>query len=627
MVAGLALAATLGYHAEPPEARVSARPRQVADGDYVSSATCQSCHPREHATWTASYHRTMTQVARPGTVAASFDGATVSAAYGRPMQLEVRGAELWASFDDPDSHLDPRQRSRIERQVVMTTGSHHQQLYWYATGKQRLLGQLPAVYLIDEQRWVPRRAAVLHAPTDPPFSETGDWNRTCIACHTTLGRPRIDPAPGEASLEQLNVDSEAAEFGIACEACHGPGGDHVRVNRDPLRRYRSHLGALLAPTTVQPARLPASRSSQVCEQCHGVWEFSDRDGERQANAHGVPYRPGAELRDSRFVAQPTINGESPMMRTLLADDAAFVRDSFWSDGAVRVSGREYNGLLESPCFRDAKSPSTALSCTSCHAMHQAADDPRPVAQWRNDQLGAGMDTNAACVQCHTALRGDAVTAHTKHGASSSGSECYNCHMPYTTYGLLKTIRSHTISSPSVEESLAVGRPNACNLCHLDQTLAWTASALTRDWARPPVSVDGDQREVAASLLWLLKGDAGQRAIVADAFGRPAARAASGTDWMAPYLAQLLEDPYDAVRFAAARSLNTLPGLTGLNADFLVAPERRRPLQLQTMAAWDRSRARRRSEARLLMTPGGDVDAGRVIALLRQRDTRRMLLRE
>ena len=61
----------------------------------------------------------------------------------------------------------------------------------------------------------------------------------------------------------------------------------------------------------------------------------------------------------------------------------------------------------------------------------------------------------------------------------------------------------------------------------------------------------DDRTVAASLVSLLKGDAGQRAIVAQAFGWPPAQRASGTNWMAPYLALLLNDPYDAVRYIAA----------------------------------------------------------------------------
>ena len=47
-------------------------------------------------------------------------------------------------------------------------------------------------------------------------------------------------------------------------------------------------------------------------------------------------------------------------------------------------------------------------------------------------------------------------------------------MTATTYGLVKAIRSHLIDSPTVESSLTTGRPNACNLCHLDRTLDWTA---------------------------------------------------------------------------------------------------------------------------------------------------------
>jgi hypothetical protein len=36
-----------------------------------------------------------------------------------------------------------------------------------------------------------------------------------------------------------------------------------------------------------------------------------------------------------------------------------------------------------------------------------------------------------------------VTAHTHHASNSSGNECYNCHMPHTTYGVLSAIRSTT----------------------------------------------------------------------------------------------------------------------------------------------------------------------------------------
>jgi hypothetical protein len=65
-------------------------------------------------------------------------------------------------------------------------------------------------------------------------------------------------------------------------------------------------------------------------------------------------------------------------------------------------------------------------------------------------------------------------------------------MPFTTYGLLKAIRSHQINSPSVQGSLETGWPNGCNQCHQDRTLAWTADYLSRwyDVPRPKLSAAG-----------------------------------------------------------------------------------------------------------------------------------------
>jgi hypothetical protein len=642
----------------PAEHDVANRPNQVVEADYTSSNSCRACHPAQYATWYGSYHRTMTQVANPETVVADFDSVTVSHVHGRPMTLERRGREFWATFDDPDaansgatiatrsgaggsdlrapeseSSVDaPRgggaARPRITRQVVMITGSHHQQIYWYATGRNRLLGQLPAAYLIAEKRWIPRRSAVLHPPGEMLFSETGHWNSTCIACHTTHGRPEFDTPFGSQPIDTQVVDTKVTEFGIACEACHGPSTGHAAANRSPLQRYAKHLAGAGDPTTVLPTRLDPRRSSEVCGQCHGVWEFYDGSGERQANSAGLPYRPGDELTKTRFLAQPTRNLESPTMQGLLSVDPGFVRDSFWPDGMVRVSGREYNGLIESPCFKDAHDPKRTLSCFSCHAMHQPAGDARALEEWANDQLAPGMDGNQACVQCHEDLGRD-VTAHTKHKADSEGSSCYNCHMPFTSYGLLKTIRSHQISSPSVASTRDTGRPNACNLCHLDKTLAWTGDYLSTWYEQPRPAAADDEPDVSSALLFALTGDAGQRAIAAQAMGWKPAQAASGTDWMLPHLAQLLDDPYDAVRFIAGRTLRTLPEFQSFEYDFAAAPDHRRDAQRRVMSVFSRVRGRlpRPGDPRLLLTADADVNVAATLALLKQRNNRNMLLRE
>ena len=195
----------------------------------------------------------------------------------------------------------------------------------------------------------------------------------------------------------------------------------------------------------------------MCGQCHGLWEFYDAAGERQANADGLPYRPGDELANTRFIVQPTRNMDSPTMKALLADDPGFVNDIFWSDGMVRATGRGYNGLIDSPCYKNATDDARTLSCFSCHSMHQAADDRRPVAmgvgQMRTQlERPAAPEGNGACLQCHHGSSVATCQRTRSTAPNSPGSSCYNCHMPYTTYGLLKTIRSHQISSPSVQAS-------------------------------------------------------------------------------------------------------------------------------------------------------------------------------
>jgi len=609
-----------------PGGQPADRPVEVTGDRYVSSRTCRACHPSQYASWHASYHRTMTQVATAQSVAASFDGVRVDAG---AMSLEQHGDQLWAEFDDPDGGqtpvplqrgLTPRaaigvRPRRIKRQVAMTTGSHNQQIYWYATGHGRTLGQLPAIWLIDERRWIPRRAAVMHPPGQAVFSETGSWNAICVACHTTLGKPDFDTPFGSQPIATQTVKTTAAEFGIACEACHGPAGEHVRLNANPRRRYALHVTKAADTTIVHPARLDPRRSAQVCGQCHSFWEFADQAAEHDANSRGLPYRPGDDLRATRFIVQPTANLDSATMQRFLADDPGFIRDIFWSDGMVRATGREYNGLIDSPCYKNADDDGRTLTCSSCHAMHQTADDARTVSEWADDQLAPDAQNTGACLTCHEpAARGfqprdrdaarvalPSVSAHTHHREDSAGSVCMNCHMPYTTYGLLKTVRSHQISNPSVKATLDTGRPNACNLCHLDKTLSWTAESLEQWYRSPTPPLGDDEQSVAASVLTLLKGDAGQRAIVAQGMGWGPAQQASGTGWLAPYLALAQRDAYDAVRHIAARSLRTLPEF------------RRDRLPLNA--------------PQLLINADGTFNAAIVNRLVRARDNRRVVYRE
>jgi Cytochrome c552/Cytochrome c554 and c-prime len=578
----------------PPPARppVTDRPIQVEADGYVSSNACQACHPEQYASWHASYHRTMTQAADADTVLCPIDGTAVQAR-GGPYVLERRGREVWVELQDPDwSGIG--EAERVWRRIVQTTGSHNKQLYWIASGHTRRLSLLPIMYrLLDERRWGPLDACCLSSQDIVQESGTGRWNRVCNRCHATHGMPRI--------RSEDEMDTEVAELGIACEACHGPGGEHAERNRDPLRRYASHLSGAADEAIVDPSELPKERSSQVCGQCHGIHVFPD-DAARDAwRENGFRYQPGDDLEAQR----------------VLKKDGA---DKFWSDGMVRVSGREYNGLVDSPCYQNGD-----MTCLSCHVLHPSPDDPRPLREWADDQLKPGMDGDLACTQCHAGLDRE---EHTHHRAGSTGAACMNCHMPYTTYGLLKGIRSHQVSSPSVQESLATGRPNACSQCHLDRPLAWAAERLEAWYAIPAPELGNDERNVAAGVLWTLKGDAGQRALMAWSLGWDAAREASGTDWITPYLGILMRDSYRAVRYIAQRSLGLQPEAPqAAGYDFTGDAATLERGVLPVYNAWlHEAPGRKRSDA-LLIDAAGGLDMAAFERLLSERDEHPVILNE
>jgi hypothetical protein len=560
VLVGLAVVATLWILRAPARdpARDTDRPLAALTDGYRSSSACRACHPQPYDSWYGSYHRRMTQLATPSAVLGVGDQIDLDLA-GRRYRIGREGDGYWLD-------LATASESPVRRRVVMTTGSHHRQWLWFATGEGRRIAALPFLYLIEERRWVPRVAAFMQPP-EPEWSPTylkGLWDAGCVACHATHG---------ERSLEQ----GEYAELGIACEACHGPGSAHVAANGDPRHRYAQHLAAGSDPTIVNPRRLDGHRASEVCGKCHSMRDVTTVDSTGGTDAK--------------------------------------IEASRWPDGRSRCGGREFDAVSATPCYRNGE-----LSCLSCHAMHRGTNDARPLAEWADDQLAPRMDQDHACLQCHDKTL--AAPQHTHHAAESPGSRCYNCHMPYTSYALLKAIRNHQVEAPTVQESVQHGRPNACNLCHLDRSLGWTARQLKTWYGTPAPPLTEDQDQVAAAVLWAAAGDAGQRALVAWHMGWAPAQQASGQGWLAPYLTLLMNDPYPAVRAMAHRSLKRLPRFDDLAFDYVGPDEQRQAALRRAVQIWRREPATFRGIGdRVLVDPGSGFRQERLQRLLERRDDR------
>lgn len=571
-------------------------PQVGGSGGYVGSKACQDCHKDQFATWHRTYHRTMTQFASPASVQANFNNVVLTNENTR-FTLSRKGDEHWVRME----RIGEGTAAPVDVRMGLVTGSHHMQVFWVPEGHGNLQIGFPFTWLIPEKRWVPRNSTFVRPPGVEHRPEA--WNIVCSRCHSTGLEPHFDVA-------SRTVETQVGELGISCEACHGPGQKHVEL------RIAATVGGTASAMTkgeiVHPEQLSAERSSQVCGFCHSMKWIDPSDAWRST---GFAYRPGDDLDATTPVIRPGKAGEVERLRDYLNRNPTLLDDFFWPDGMIRVSGREYNGLIDSPCHQGGK-----FSCISCHSGHPS----EPV-----DMLAERGRNNTACTQCHDKYNTpEQIAAHTRHGPASSGSECYNCHMPHTTYGVLKAIRSHEISSPRVRDDLATGRPNACNLCHLDKTLAWTAAYLSQWFQHEKQAIPDNSTNIAHAVRTAIAGDAGQRALLAWHFGWEPALQASGTNWIPPVLGQLLEDPYAAVRCIAERSLRTFPGMMPGGYDFAVAPQATAGSRESVWKHWAEAGIARESAPFLLQWPN-DLPAQKAAyeELLGWRNHRAVRLRE
>ncbi|MGE4183303.1 MAG: hypothetical protein AB7J34_26090, partial [Limisphaerales bacterium] len=122
--------------------------------------------------------------------------------------------------------------------------------------------------------------------------------------------------------------------------------------------------------------------------------------------------------------------------------------------------------------------------------------------------------------------------------------------------------------------------------------------------------------------------AAQRAIASWHLGWGPALEASGSDWLAPFQAQLLADPYGVVRYVAAHRLRELPGFEGVRIDFLGSTNEWKAEAARVQREWKTRTPRpSRKGSEVLIGDDGDPLWDRVAALVAEQDTREMTISE
>ncbi len=507
----LATLATVIWAVAPNYAQVRAG---RTDAGYLESGDCRKCHLDNYSTWRATFHRTMTQEVGSESVLGDFERNNTITYQGIKAEMVKEDGRYWMK-------LTGAAGDKQQLEIVRTVGSRRIQQYLTKNGDTWV--RLPIAYDLVQKRWMHLNGSFFFPDGTDYKKHVAEWNINCVFCHNVKAQPHRD-------WIDRSWNTEVAELGIACGACHGPAGEHAEHALSPVTRYRWHLNDSTAPPTsvVNPAKLDSDRSAMICGHCHGQ-RIPDPPHLIRTMMRADPYDAGKNLREFY----------KPIQRDDKVGDFSYA-SRFWKDGSPRLTAYEYQGLLRSKCFQ-AGTPGKRLTCISCHEMH--GGDPR-------GQLTEKMKTNAACTQCHEKYSTPAqLTEHTKHKGESAGSLCYNCHMPSIVYGIMSAHRTHDITIPQPDETVRFQKPNACNQCHLDWSVNRTIAEAQRLWpkAYAETKPGGPAFDEPEGQRALFGGDAVMRALTAAAM-TPA------TDATAPLLLEAMQDKYPIIRYFAANAL-------------------------------------------------------------------------
>jgi len=449
-------------------------PREARQATFVGRDRCAGCHAAQAALFAGSHHDLAMQEATGETVLGDFDDASFTGG-GVTSTFHRRDGGFFVRTEGPDGAPDGAPEGApdgmpggapdgmpdgapSEYEVAYTFGAIplQQYLVTFPDGRYQPLrvawDSRPAA--AGGQRWFQLHPDFDIEPDHPlhwsrPWQS---WNAACAECHSTGLRKGLDP-------ERRSYATTWEEIDVSCEACHGPGSEHLRIATG-LGDGESAPVAGLGDAESAPADwgvlANAGDPGRRWELGPGATtaarsEPRATDGEIESCAHCHARR--TTLAEGRTADQPLLNTHLP---SLLRDDL------YHADGQILDEVYVYGSFLQSRMYL------SGVTCSDCHEPHG---------------LGLRAEGNALCARCHLASRYDDASHHF-HAPTSPGARCAECHMPATTYMEVDPRRDHSLRIPRPELSRSIGVPNACNACHADRPAAWAASAVER-WYGPP----------------------------------------------------------------------------------------------------------------------------------------------
>jgi predicted CXXCH cytochrome family protein len=377
---------------------------------FVGREQCRDCHRNEYDRYQNSDHDRAMELATAKTVLGDFNDAKFTHK-GITTRFFKRGDRFFVNTLGPEGSLK-------DFQITHTFGFEPLQQYLIPFEGGRL--QCLTIAWDDlKKRWYALPNHTNDSTDWLHWTRQGqNWNGMCAECHSTnLKKGYI--------IETASFNTTFSEIDVSCEACHGPGSDHVAWAQTPeMGRPNTDNFNLVVKTR----NLSAEELIQVCARCHSrrasIGDFS--------HGHKTPM--------------------DYMIPSLLTETLYF------PDGQILDEVYVYGSFMQSKMFlRDVK-------CSDCHDVH-------------SQQLK--IEGNDLCLSCHRADTYDTPDHHFHkkiyQGKQSLGDDCIHCHMPQSVYMGIDLRADHSIRIPRPDLSQSFQTPNACNAkgCHGDKSLEWT----------------------------------------------------------------------------------------------------------------------------------------------------------
>jgi len=378
--------------------------------DFVGDQSCKTCHFEEWKSWQGSHHDYAMQKPTEETVRGDFNNVVFK-----------DGEDRYRFFRKEDDYKieAPGPDGTLEIFTVRYTfGWEPLQQYLVDIGQGKLQA-LHAAWDTQKQRWFSLYPDQQFHHDDWLNWTNGamNWNTMCADCHSTNVKQNYIAAADSFNTTYSSIN-------VSCEACHGPGGDHVYfMNSDEAQNATSKRiseDLFLGKNTAQQAEINS------CASCHSL---------RQKLTNNYPHTGNFMDHFDPQIPHPP---------------------NYFADGQIKGEVYVYGSFLQSKMYK-----SEGVQCNDCHEPHSL-------------ELKANVTDNSLCMQCHASSYDS--REHHFHEPNTTASQCINCHMPGRYYMQVDFRRDHSFRIPRPELSIESNNPNACNSCHEDKPAKWAAEA-------------------------------------------------------------------------------------------------------------------------------------------------------